>query len=315
MRALSKVSLQLIHGGYPCRCGFGDFVLLGWNANKKTPTRPTSGTQLLAFTARGASKIRKHLEGATPAPWDIVLIEMLTDVELSAVCCMSYVYPAIGGYGAHVSTATPKPGDPTCRCDWKARHLYEGAGSLPESDTRGGRWICGRTRSGPAHYLQKVDYTLDLWLTQRPPDYHIPTSTDDSQKILRSLLEQREWLDDSGKWTGPPLRLMRDRVKHKGWETESPEPIFTDLPSHIQALIDKPGERVSGIGDSQEFGRMAAEFVVDTADYPWYADVPKRTVTKRRSNLSVYKRRIFTDDEDWSDPLGRSRALTPSREH
>ena len=159
---------------------------------------------------------------------------------------------------------------------------------------------------------------MNLWLTQRPPDYYIPTSTDHAQNILRSLLEKREWLDDSGKWAGPPLRLMRERVQQKGrGKGNREEPIFTDLHAHIQALIAKPGERVDGKGDSQEFGRMAAELVVDTADYRWYADVPKRTVTKRRSNLSVYKRRVFTDDEDWSDPLGRSRALTPSagREH
>ena len=49
---------------------------------------------------------------------------------------------------------------------------------------------------------------------------------------------------------------------------------------------------------ASEFGRMAAELVVVSADCRWYDDVPKCTVTKRGSNLSTYTRRVFTDDQD-----------------
>ena len=97
---------------YISRVGWGDFVLLGWNANLKTKTRPTCGTQLLAFNPRGAARIWQRLLGTTPGPWDNVLCDLLADVEDSAFLGMSYVYPAIGGYGVHISTATPTQNNP-----------------------------------------------------------------------------------------------------------------------------------------------------------------------------------------------------------
>ena len=300
------------------RAGWGDFVLLGWNANQKTKTRPTCGTQLLAFNPRGAARIWQKLLGTRPGPWDNVLFDLLADVEDSAFLGMSYVYPAIGGFGVHISTATPTQNSPDVSCRWSASHLCEGAGAPPKDGKKGhtARWICGLNRRGPARHWKKVDYTKKTWLTMRPPDYFSSLSHRLDMKEMKDFCERREWIKNDV-WCGPQPHLFARRLKGGGkgkGKQMSEEPsakgsdggnVAVKMPEAMEVLCARPWERVDKHGKKTEISRLAAELVVDTISYPWYEAVTERVLKKRRSNVSKYKRRVFTDDEAMLIHIGR----------
>ena len=233
----------------------------------------------------------------------MVLFTMMADFELSAMMGMSYVYPAVGGFAKHVSTATPTARADDVHCKWKSRHLCEGAGPLPHGDGRDGRWICALSKTGPPIYLKKVDYNKKEWNTQRPPDMYDPAKECEGQKIWKQLLSSRDWLDESGNYRGPQREMFaRPLSKRKGkgkmcGEAESDGKNDEELGAYNDLLIQDPWARKDGAGKDTPFSRLAAEFVVDTEDFPWYEHLTKRIITKRRSNVANYKQRVFTDNE------------------
>ena len=292
------------------RAGAGDFVWLSYNANGKAKTRPSSGTQLLAFNMRGAANLWERLSNTKPAHWDIVLLDLIKDEELAKNIRLSYVWPAIGGYARHHSTATPKKGDPDVECGWNKKHLRQGAGRYRD---RGGnwrnRWIAGYSHQYEPKWIKEVDYDKKTWFTMQPPDLPVDTHNEFSDMhYMTRICEHRQWLCD-GLWIGPRPEMFSRRApeckksknklrwmgKDKASRSEQPED--KGLSKDAALLVVAPEARLDKEGEGSPISRLAAEVAVDSLEYPYYDDPSGRLKTKRRANLSKYKLRCFTKDE------------------
>ena len=283
---------------------------LSYNANGKAKTRPTSGTQLLAFNMRGAANLWERLSNTKPDHWDIVLLNIIKDEELARNIRLSYVWPAIGGYARHHSTATPKKGDPDVACHWRKHHLKEGAGRYRDKAGHWqNRWIMGYSQHSTPLWIHEVDYNKKLWLTMQPPDLPVDHQGEFSDMhYMTRICEHRQWLRD-GFWIGPRPELFSRRAREckqseqklrwiaKGKASSSEKAGDQRMSKDATLLALAPEERLNKEGEGTSISRLAAEVVVDTLDYPYYDDHSGRLKTKRRANLSKYKLRVFTKDE------------------
>ena len=283
---------------------------LSYNSNGKAKTRLTSGTQLLAFNMRGAANLWNQLRYTEPDHWDIVLVNLIQDEELAKNIRLSYVWPAIGGFARHHSTATPNKAHSDVICGWKKKHLKEGAGRY--RDKAGNwlnRWIMGYSRNNPPQWIKEVDYTKKTWLTMQPPDLPVDVKGEFSDMhYMTKICEQRQWLWDD-LWIGPRPAMFSRRApeskksenksrwigKDKASTSEKAE--NNKLSKDAALLVLVPEERLDKEGEVSPISRLAAEVVVDDLEYPYYDDLSERLKTKRRANLSKYKLRCFTEDE------------------
>ena len=259
---------------------------------------------------RGAANLWERLINTKPDHWDIVLLKIIQDEELAKNIRLSYVWPAIGGYARHHSTATPKKGDPDFKCGWNKNHLKEGAGRY--RDRAGNwlnRWIMGYSHDDSVEWIKEVDYNKKIWLTMRPPDLPVDMHGEFSDMhYMTRMCEHRQWLCD-GFWIGPRPEMFSRRTPEckksenklrwigKDKASTSEKPDVKGLSKDAALLVLAPEARLDKEGEVSPISRLAAEVAVDSLDYPYYDDSSGRLKTKRRANLSKYKLRCFTKDE------------------
>ena len=269
------------------RIGRGNFVWLGWNGNKKAKSRVVSGTHFMAFTPKGARLLLQELLARKPGPIDMVLVDIMYNTPAQQPdeigCC--FVWPAVGQQAAHISMATPTPGDPVSRCNWKASWIGQGAGPVPNK----GRWLCRFIQAaGAQQWLSEINFKKDLaWKTRRPP-----SSPDVRDEDWQDILWERWWIDSRGWWVGPEEGRGQGR-RGKGEDQRLP------LTAEQQELKRNPAEHpVLPDGSRSPISRLAEQIVTDERLYAWSGVHTQRETRARRQNIAAYRRRIFVDSWD-----------------
>ena len=187
----------------------------------------------------------------------------------------------------------------------------EGAGR-PQDRRKPGhyqRFICGVHPKGPPHYHGQVDYAIDwTWYTNRPPSLVTPEDDEVMDGIFTCLLQHRGFLTEAGIYEGPCMDRLRGGRRQQeqqaapktdpsgGFEGRSWCPERTQSETHWKRLREEPNSTRDMQGTYLPFTILAQEFIVDTKDWDWYGTQTKRATTRRRANISFYKRRVFLED-------------------
>ena len=231
-----------------------------------------------------------------PGPIDMVLYNIMYNSNLdkpgegSIGAC--FCWPAIGQQAAHISMATPVPGDPTRDVGWSHPWVSQGAGPVPNK----GRWLVAfEAQSSPTRWLKEVHYHHDLrWKTRRPP-----SRPNDGDDWWYKMLEERGWVDQHGRWWGPWQGKTTSKGGGKGRKgppSHSPAARIPLSREHMMLRDEPDGYNQAGNLGLSPISRLAEELVVDHRGWVWEGEHTERETRARRFNLQMYKRRCFTDD-------------------
>ena len=88
---------------------------------------------------------------------------------------------------------------------------------------------------------------------------------------------------------------------------EPPSSLSPQTLGYARRLREEPNSWYDGDGKDLPYPLVAQEFVTDADLFKWWGPNTKRTMTRRRANNNLYKRRIFEDevqkcDVEWHLP-------------
>ena len=263
------------------RLGRGDLVWYSWNAAKsKRQSHPSHGSQMIGLTKTGAAALAAFFQRSMPCHFDIGLLHALLDQELALGAC--YVYPAIGHYTEHESGCDPALGIRPAH--WGETWIMEGVRPPKGKD----RYLMGFCKKG-LEWGPKVDFDgyEYVWKTLAPPDHWW-----EWDHTLQHMLRARNWVNEHfTEWWGPQKGKGKGN-KGKGDGKNKGRP--SRRPSEYDVLRENPSSHTDPSGAWSPISRMAAELVVDETNVVWDAPHSARHWNTRRSQLALYKHRVFS---------------------
>ena len=166
MKAASQELVDIVHiCNEAHRNGHGELVWLAYEGNTKTPWTVTSASTFIALSARGARILKNHFDEqfTEPGHWDLFLKGVLQQEEFQKILKCCYLYPAMGGYEAHVSSQMNTQVAEVRECWWPKQNRQEGTREFGSDDralSRSMPWQQWKLKLFP--YYQKKAWERDL---------------------------------------------------------------------------------------------------------------------------------------------------------
>ena len=261
----------------------GDVVWYSWSGKGKSKYKPSYGSTLIGVSKTGAQKLMACMENDhKPMHFDLWIKDRLNEKahDLNGV----YVYPAVGGFDEHLSGCDPTGAGPGGLREslWDQKNQVGGVRITTKIHDHTERFIRaflgnkGHPDGGvPVEFGDDEDTRL-VWRTEMPPMHYWQ-----GDHMWMNLLERKGWLRRDG-WLELPVSLTGP-PGNADWRA-------------LEAFPDeRPWNRVSK--EYSPISRIADHLVICGL---WDADrvsLTQRQKTEYRLNLTIYKRRTFTQDK------------------